>query len=94
MIKEWNDDVNGCKKIRGKYARLLENNNLIIGMPKDLFLNIFGRADSVTAENVYLYEVILDCDKQKNQIPETAAMILVVIFFENKLLSLSVLITE
>lgn len=94
MIKEWNDDVNGCKKLRGKYARLLENNNLIIGMPKDLFLNIFGRADSVTEDSIYIYGVVSDCKKQKEEKPESSSLDLIVIFLDNKLLSLSILITE
>jgi hypothetical protein len=94
MLSVWRADTNGCKQKRGAYARDLEKNKLLIGMPKKLFLLFFGNPDSKTDEGICIYGINSDCDKAMKRLPDTGFMNLLILFNDDKVKLVTIQITE
>ena len=67
-LSQWKKDVNGCKKFRFSYTGLLLKNKLIMGMPKKLFFDLFGKADVTGEDDIYIYFANCNCDKKQKHI--------------------------
>ncbi|MBS1509723.1 MAG: hypothetical protein JST86_02685 [Bacteroidetes bacterium] len=86
-IREWNEDSTGCNQKRIKHLVSLEENNLLIGMPKDLFCLLFGTPNQIkndSNECDYIYYVTITCDSKNRRITDSEFMNLVVVFKDDK----------
>ena len=94
MLRTWKDDPNGCKKKREFFARDLESNKLLIGIPKKLFITFFGEPDEISESRIYIYiyRVNSDCDSKSNLVTEH--MNILVLFTDEKVQSVSLLIFD
>lgn len=94
IINQWKNDTNGCKRIRVRYVHDLETNQLLVGMPKKLFILFFGDADSKVDEEFFNYNVNVKCDPLLRAVKDSELMSLVVLFKDDKVISISSRITE
>ena len=90
ILFDWKLDSNGCKKLRGKYAKELEENKYLIGMPKKVFLKHFGNPDYINDTEIYIYVVNANCDNKLNIIEDHPSMKLVFLFKDDKLSHISI----
>jgi hypothetical protein len=83
---EWNRDKNGCLGLRCKYTDIISSNNLIVGMPKEIFLDIFGDPDDFGADrNILLYYLCTECDSKKKVSKESDSSWMIFYFREERL---------
>jgi len=94
ILIEWKLDSNGCKKLRGKYARKLEENKYLIGMPKIVFIKNFGNPDYISDMVNYVYVANANCDNKLKIMEDFPRMELVFLFRDDKLNHISILIVH
>lgn len=85
IFETWKLDTNGCKMLRGAYTTELEANKHLIGMPKNIFLQLFGNPDYISDKVIYTYVVNAKCDNKKKILEDIPRMELIVLFKNNKL---------
>ena len=61
-LKIWREDTSGCKNKRGQYSFSFRRDSLLIGMPVDIVLLLFGNPDeNITADVDYHYSFLYNC---------------------------------
>jgi len=91
-VNLWVKDLNGCKGFRSFFVDKLTKNKLLIGMPQDLFFDLFGKADFIGEDGIFIYFSGCKCDNKLKRIPETDFTQIVFQFKEGKLFSIEVAI--
>ncbi|MBP6430381.1 MAG: hypothetical protein KA319_01315 [Ferruginibacter sp.] len=94
ILDDWKKDKYGCKKLRSSHARKLENNEKIIGIHIKEFLSLFGTPNKINRDQLYVYKVYANCNRKNNKLKDTNYAELVAAFNNDKLISISLLITE
>ena len=89
-LELWRKDINGCKSFRSKLVDTLPKNKLIIGMPKKLFFILFGKPDITNSQDeIYTYYSGCTCDKEGKHLKNTEFIMMIFLFVDGKLFSLS-----
>jgi hypothetical protein len=73
-LQVWRADSNGCKNLRGQYARSLIDDSLLIGMPVKIVLLLFGNPNGKipsddAKDSVYVYWCETTCNANNKVVP-------------------------
>jgi hypothetical protein len=56
LVKEWKEDLNGCKGLRVKYMSKIKGNDKLIGLTDTMILKLLGKPDD---KNKFCYSYII-----------------------------------
>lgn len=85
-LEFWRKDINGCFSYRKPILDSLVKNKALIGMPKSLFIILFGKPDVVSKKNdVFIYYVNCKCDKNNKHLDDSDVIQAIFIFVYDKL---------
>lgn len=85
LLSIWRGDQHGCLQKRINIIDSIFIKDILVGMPKSVFLLLYGEPDRVTQEGVLVYENVNECINNKQPTKETYGIEMTIIFIDNKL---------
>jgi len=86
LLTKWKKDKNGCLGDRCYFVDSLLSNGLIIGITRNMLIELFGKPDKYGANrNSLVYFTCTKCSEKKNVLKNTDSSWLVFLLVDNRL---------